>query len=905
MKKISILLILGLFACGTPKQGEGLDTGQDVTFDTDSDTATVTDSDSVTDTVKDSATDINGVKWTRPDGYAVLTFCVDDTANKTYKGGQIRWTGSFAWDEKTNIITYATSWLPADGPFIPLYDDGPITKGGHEAEGSVAGDHKLCAEAYLKADKDYTIEYGTLDEYNHWIWQGPNGTIDIPKGSTKVYDLGTQKIAKFGNIDFKVALDMNALNEDFKSVTPDAYDVYVKTSANSWAPVQLLDNGKDGDVAAGDGVFTYQQSNHLGPHDGMITKGQHVQFVFVFLVQGMDISNGQEYKVGADCSMDGTAAWSDAAKSGDFQPVDVVMERDSRGATFNTTIIIGGGKPWCNKDADCFAGTCGSNGCTTGTSTLTVTGIQPAQGPADGGTDVTIAGTGFADGASVNFGDAAATDVAIVDAKTITCKTPAHEAGKVDVTVKNTDSKTAVLKQGFEYIEQAKPVTIKDAVLLDPLNVQTQQGVPTSKLNAKVKIENGDHQSIRAQCGFGPKDSDPTNNGQWQFIAATYSNDEAGYSIYNANLMVAIPGEYAFTFRFKGDGDWVYADSNGTTDGFDATKVGSLTIPQPVIKPEITAVVPNYGPVNAPTTVEIEGHNFKDGLSVTMGGQVVTVNSVAEDKIEIIATAHAMGLVDVSVKNPDGKQDELPQSFAYVPRGTPVIDGVIDTAGGSDWNPGWQVATNNIETDISGNELHKLYVAFDSDSLYIGIDGKSDGEHYIIGYMDVDYDAATGPTGYRDMTALTDNSGNGDLDDALSSTFIVNNTKFGADFGFGTLGMQSFHSGDDLGTSTSAGWRSLVMTDQWSPTVPPNNLYWLDSNVISGDSAVETSISLHKLWGPEAAMVPMLHHIALVVVISNNYGDKRVNQALPSKFDANNPMHLNTVDLWIRPENKD
>ena len=888
MKQIFLIAILALFACAAPKQGDGLDISEgagevrsDVTMDTDSTDA------SSSDIVKDSGN--SGRK-----GYAVLKFCVDDSANQTYKDGQIRWTGSFVWDKKTNTITYASSWLPTDGPFIPLYDDGPVSKGGHESEGAVAGDHKLCAQTYLKTDRDYTIEYGTLDEFDHWIWQGPNGTVDIPKDSEKTYDLGTQELAKFGRVDFRIALDTGKLNEQFKTVTPDAYDIYVKTSANSWAPVQLLDNGKAGDAKAGDGIFSFQQSLHLGSHDGLVSAGQHVQFVFMFVIQGMDIENGQEYKVKGNCAMDGAFAWTDAAKAGDFQPSDVVMERDSRGRTFNTAIIAGGGRPWCKEDADCFAGKCGAEGCSTDVKPdeLSITGIQPNQGPVEGGTAVTISGTGFKAGVSVKFGDADAADVAVVDSKQLTCATPAHVAGKVDVVLKNTDDKVATLSQGFEFIEEIKPVTIEDAVLMAPLTLKTEQAVPTKKLSAKVKVKNGDHNTIQAQCGWGPEGSDPSTDNTWQFINATYENADSGYEVYNAILMIASPGKYAFTFRFKGDGDWVYADSTGTVDGFDAAKLGTLTIPQPPVKPVILSVTPDHGPTNADTTVVIDGHNFQTGAKIILGEQEITPDSVTDDRIEFTAPARALGLVSVSVKNPDGRLGSQPDAFAYVPVGTPVIDGQIDVMNGNDWDPSWKLAGSNLNTDVAGNELHALYVAFDSDNLYIGINGRTDADHYIIGYLDTDY---TGGTGYRDMSGLDDNSGNGDLDDALSSTFVVDDDKFGADFGFGTLGMQSFTSGDDLANSKFAGWRSFE---------EPKNFYWKDGNVISGTSAVELSISLRELWGPEAAKVPTRHHIALVVVIANKFGNARVNQALPAKFESETPMILKAADLWIRPDNK-
>jgi CSLREA domain-containing protein len=68
----------------------------------------------------------------------------------------------------------------------------------------------------------------------------------------------------------------------------------------------------------------------------------------------------------------------------------------------------------------------------------TVTSVGPTSGAAAGGTAVTITGTGFAAGATVTIGGAAATNVVVVDGSTITCKTPALPAGTLnDVVVTN------------------------------------------------------------------------------------------------------------------------------------------------------------------------------------------------------------------------------------------------------------------------------------------------------------------------------------------------------------------------------------------------------------------------------------------------------------------------------------
>jgi hypothetical protein len=91
----------------------------------------------------------------------------------------------------------------------------------------------------------------------------------------------------------------------------------------------------------------------------------------------------------------------------------------------------------------------------------TVTSITPNTGSANGGTAVTIAGTGFLSGATVSFGGTAATGVTVVSGTSITATAPAHAAGAVTVTVTNTDSQIGSLNNGYTYtaINPAPTVT--------------------------------------------------------------------------------------------------------------------------------------------------------------------------------------------------------------------------------------------------------------------------------------------------------------------------------------------------------------------------------------------------------------------------------------------------------------
>jgi len=82
---------------------------------------------------------------------------------------------------------------------------------------------------------------------------------------------------------------------------------------------------------------------------------------------------------------------------------------------------------------------------------LSVTSISPTSGRTTGGTNVSIAGSGFQSGAQVSFGGNAATKVTVVSSTSITASTPPHAAGTVNVTVTNPNGQSATLVNGYTY----------------------------------------------------------------------------------------------------------------------------------------------------------------------------------------------------------------------------------------------------------------------------------------------------------------------------------------------------------------------------------------------------------------------------------------------------------------------
>ncbi len=89
------------------------------------------------------------------------------------------------------------------------------------------------------------------------------------------------------------------------------------------------------------------------------------------------------------------------------------------------------------------------------TSPPAVTGIDPASGFATGGQLVTITGAGFAEGATVTFGETASPTVTLVDATSLTAVSPPG-TGEVNVVVTNPDGQPSG-PQTFTYVPVIEP----------------------------------------------------------------------------------------------------------------------------------------------------------------------------------------------------------------------------------------------------------------------------------------------------------------------------------------------------------------------------------------------------------------------------------------------------------------
>lgn len=82
---------------------------------------------------------------------------------------------------------------------------------------------------------------------------------------------------------------------------------------------------------------------------------------------------------------------------------------------------------------------------------ISVTSLVPVAGPPEGGTYVTIRGTGFESGMAVLFDQSAALSVNVVNDRLITVMTPPHPEGQVNVVIETLKGASFLLVNGFEY----------------------------------------------------------------------------------------------------------------------------------------------------------------------------------------------------------------------------------------------------------------------------------------------------------------------------------------------------------------------------------------------------------------------------------------------------------------------
>jgi hypothetical protein len=120
-----------------------------------------------------------------------------------------------------------------------------------------------------------------------------------------------------------------------------------------------------------------------------------------------------------------------------------------------------------------------------GAAAPSVASISPSNGPAAGGTQVTINGSGFAAGQTVKFGSVAATSVTVNSSTQIVARTPAGAPGAVDVTV---GGSATVAADRFTYVDRSPPNLAPHVSGVSSSGVRLRLSCPKTKVFCKGRL---------------------------------------------------------------------------------------------------------------------------------------------------------------------------------------------------------------------------------------------------------------------------------------------------------------------------------------------------------------------------------------------------------------------------------
>lgn len=264
----------------------------------------------------------------------------------------------------------------------------------------------------------------------------------------------------------------------------------------------------------------------------------------------------------------------------------------------------------------------------------TVSSVSPNAGIITGGTAITITGSGFRAGATVDISGAACTPVTVVSPTSITCTTAAHIAGVGNVSVTNTDLQTGILYSGYTY-----------------------RGAPTVT-------------SVMPSAGATAGGTVVTVAGTGFYTGASVTF--GGLACTGVNVVSAT----ALTCTTPANPAGAVTVTVTNADTQTGNKPTAFTYQA---APTVASISLNAGALAGGTTVTISGTGFLAGAAVDFGGSVCNaVTVVNPTTITCTTSAHLAGAVTVKVTNTDSQFGSLGAAYTY--QSAPSITSVYLTA---------------------------------------------------------------------------------------------------------------------------------------------------------------------------------------------------------------------------------
>ena len=366
----------------------------------------------------------------------------------------------------------------------------------------------------------------------------------------------------------------------------------------------------------------------------------------------------------------------------------------------------------------------------------TVTAVAPTSGTSAGGTAITITGTGFRTGATVNIGGLAnATSVVLVSATSITAVTPAGLVGANAVTVTNTDAQTGTLAGGFTYTAAAAPtvtslapssgtaaggtvVTITGTGFVSGATVSiggtaatsvTVVNATTITATTPARTTSG---AVSVLVSNPDTQSGALSNGYTYTPLPAPTVTTAGVAATNVIVTGSTTATAVTPQRPAGAGTVTVTNPDGQSGSLLAAFTATANA-----TPAVSSVTPNTGTTTGGTSITIAGSGFLPGATVVVGGAIATsVTVVSATAITAVTPAHSAGAVAVTVTNYDGLAGTTGTGFTYKANAAPTISSVSPAGGvlgggtnvtitGTNFQPGATVRFGNNtswDTTIAG-----------------------------------------------------------------------------------------------------------------------------------------------------------------------------------------------------------
>jgi surface protein len=247
--------------------------------------------------------------------------------------------------------------------------------------------------------------------------------------------------------------------------------------------------------------------------------------------------------------------------------------------------------------------------------------ISPPGGPTTGGTVIYVTGTGFVTGATISLSGVPCLNPSVSSSVLMTCVSPANIPGTYSLSVSNPDNQTSSVAQ---YIYSVAPTITNVSPSGGSVAGGTTLTITGTNLLNTLSVTLG----ASLNCGTVVVVSPTT------LTCITPTGSAGTYSvkvIKNDNQEVIMAS--AFTY------------SNA---------------------PVVSGVEFSYGSINGGDSLTINGSGFVNGSTAKVGGIPCTATTfLSTTSLTCITPAHANGLAEVKVTNPDSQYGTLANAFDY------------------------------------------------------------------------------------------------------------------------------------------------------------------------------------------------------------------------------------------------